>query len=121
MIEMVEKEKVEQALAQIMDQIPEVEGLIAADYNGNVLIGQTLTEMNHKKLIEETLSVINASKKLSKEIEKGGIKEIRLSSEEGFTLIILGKDLVFCAITGTDAAPSLGLIVRNLTVVLKQF
>ncbi|TFF88583.1 MAG: hypothetical protein EU549_02745 [Promethearchaeota archaeon] len=118
---MADKDKVEQLLAEIMDQIPEVEGLIAADFDGNVLTGQTLTSMDHSKIVKETINVLNASKDLSKVIEKGNVNEIRLSSGEGFTLIILGKELLFIALTGTDASPSLGLIVRNLTVALSQF
>ncbi|MBD3226582.1 MAG: hypothetical protein GF329_00200 [Candidatus Lokiarchaeota archaeon] len=118
---MADKDKVEQLLAEIMDQIPEVEGLIAADFDGNVLTGQTLTSMDHSKIVEETINVLYASKNLTKQIEKGDINEIRLSSDEGFTLIIFGKELIFIALTGTDAAPSLGLIVRNLSVALSQF
>jgi predicted regulator of Ras-like GTPase activity (Roadblock/LC7/MglB family) len=118
---MVDKEKIEQGLATIMDQIPEVEGLIAADYDGNVLTGQTLTQMDHSKIVKSMLEVLEASKGLSTQIEKGDVSEIRVSSDEGFTLIIVGKDVLFVAITGTDAASSLGLIVRNLTVALSQF
>ncbi|MHA1270739.1 MAG: hypothetical protein ACTSPY_13180 [Candidatus Helarchaeota archaeon] len=118
---MVDKEKIESALATIMDQIPEVEGLIAADFDGNVITGQTLTEMDHKKIMENTLKVIESIKTLGGNLEKGGISEVRLTLEEGFVLVIVGKDIVFLALTGSDAAPSLGLIVRNLTVTLKQF
>ncbi|MHA1229607.1 MAG: roadblock/LC7 domain-containing protein [Candidatus Helarchaeota archaeon] len=117
---MVDKDKIEQALATIMDQIPEVEGLIAADMNGNVITGQTITAMDHSKIIENTLKVIEAAKGLSTNIEKGSVSEIRVTSDDGFTIIIIGKELIFTAITGTDAASSLGLIVRNLSVALKQ-
>ena len=118
---MTDKEKVERVLASVMDQIPEVEGLIAADFDGNVIIGQTLTSMDHSMIIKNIIKVIDASKELSTSIEKGSLNELRITSDEGFTLVIIGISLIFVAITGTDAASSLGLIVRNLSVALKQF
>ena len=44
------KEELEQKLAQLMDTVPECEGLIAADTEGKVIIGQTITELNHSKI-----------------------------------------------------------------------
>jgi len=118
---MVDKNIVEKTLATIMDQIPEVEGLIAADYKGNVITGQTLTAMDHNTIVKKTLSIVSSSKELSTQIEKSSVTEIRIASEEGFVLIVCGKEIVFIAITGTDAASSLGLVVRNLIVALKNF
>ena len=43
---MVDKKLLEQKLAELMDIVPECEGLIAADSNGKVLVGQTITELD---------------------------------------------------------------------------
>ena len=44
---MVDKKIFEQKMAELMDVVPECEGLIAADTNGKVLVGQTLLDMDH--------------------------------------------------------------------------
>jgi hypothetical protein len=41
-----DKKELEKKLAELMDLVPECEGLIASDLNGKVLVGQTLTDMN---------------------------------------------------------------------------
>ena len=42
-----DKKELEKKRAEVMDLVPECEGLIAADVNGKVIIGQTITDMNH--------------------------------------------------------------------------
>jgi hypothetical protein len=40
-----DKKVLEQKMSELMDLVPECEGLIASDLSGNVLIGQTITDM----------------------------------------------------------------------------
>ncbi|MHA1784974.1 MAG: roadblock/LC7 domain-containing protein [Candidatus Helarchaeota archaeon] len=117
---MVDKNEIEKVLGNLMDTIPEIEGLICAE-KGKVLIGQTLTEsMDKQKIAESCISILENGDTLSKTIEKGGVKEINVRYDDGYTVIVGSPDLVFIALTGNDAAPSLGLIQRNLRLALPK-
>ena len=113
--------EIEAMLERIMDQIPEVEGLIACDASGKKLTGQTITEMDHDAIIKSVLNVFNAANDLGAKVEKGEVNEVRVNSKEGYTVIVGSKKLVLIGLAGLDAINSLSLIARNLHMVLEKF
>ncbi|HUX99191.1 MAG TPA: roadblock/LC7 domain-containing protein [Candidatus Deferrimicrobium sp.] len=113
--------EIESMLNRIMDQIPEVEGIIAADGNGKKISGQTITEMDHDKIIKAVLTTFKASQELGTVVEKGEATEVRVNSKDGYTMIVGSKKLILIAITALDAVNSVSLIVRNLHMILEQF
>ena len=113
--------EIEAMLERVMDQIPEVEGLIAVDAKGKKLSGQTITEMDHAAIIKSSLNVFNAANELGNNVEKGAVNVVRANSAEGYTMIVGSPKLVVIGITGLDAVNSLSLIVRNLKMIIDKF
>ena len=105
-----DKAVIEKKLAELMDLVPECEGLIAADTNGKVLIGQTLTEMDH----DACASIIKDANNLGASINKGGLKDTTIELDGGFAVIVSSSDIILIALAGTDGRSSLGLLKRNL-------
>ncbi len=110
---MVDKKVLEQKLAELMDIVPETEGLIAADANGKVLVGQTITDMDHGKIAKACAAIIKDSNNLGKDIGKGGLKTTTIELEEGFAVLV-GSENLLIAFVGIDGRSSLALLKRNL-------
>ena len=108
------KEEIEKKLAQLMDIVPECEGLIAADLNGKVIVGQTITEMDHSKIAKACVSIIKDSNTLGANISKGSLRNIIIELEEGFAVLVGSEKSVLIALAGSDGKASLGLLKRNL-------
>ncbi|MFX1304794.1 MAG: roadblock/LC7 domain-containing protein [Promethearchaeota archaeon] len=111
---MVDKKVLEQKLAELMDIVPECEGLIAADTNGKVMIGQTITEMDHGKIAKACAAIIKDSNNLGKDIGKGGLKTTTIELENGFAVLVGSEKNVLIALAGLDGRSSLALLKRNL-------
>ncbi|MGQ4875552.1 MAG: roadblock/LC7 domain-containing protein [Promethearchaeia archaeon] len=109
------KEEIEQKLAKLMDTVPECEGLIAADIEGNVIVGQTITEMDHAAIAKSVAAIIKDSNLLGKNTGKGALKSTTIELENGFAVLVGSEDKVFIALAGEDGKASLGLLKRNLT------
>lgn len=108
------KDVIEKKLAQLMDTVPECEGLIAADIDGKVIIGQTITEMDHAKIAKACVSIIKDSNTIAGLTDKGTLKTINIELEEGFAVLVGSNKTVLIALIGTDGQASLGLLKRNL-------
>jgi len=117
--DMANKDEIEKLLADLMDNIPEIEGLIAAE-DGKVIVGQTLTELDHSGVADNSVKILENATKLAQIIEKGDVKEINVRANDGYVIIVGSGNLLFAAITGTDATSSLGLIQRNLRIALEK-
>ncbi|MFX1327810.1 MAG: roadblock/LC7 domain-containing protein [Promethearchaeota archaeon] len=111
---MVDKKVLEQKLAELMDIVPETEGLIAADANGEVLVGQTITEMDHAKIAKACAAIIKDSNNLGKDIGKGSLKTTTIELEKGYAVLVGSEKNVLIALAGIDGRSSLGLLKRNL-------
>ena len=109
-----DKAVIEKKLAELMDVVPECEGLIAADISGNVLVGQTLTEMDHAVIAKACASIIKDANTLGNKTDKGALKDTTIELEGGFTVIVSSSDVILIALAGTDGRSSLGLLKRNL-------
>ncbi len=108
------KQVIEQKLAELMDIVPECEGLIAAEPSGKVIIGQTITDMNHSKIAKACAQILSDSNLLGTDIKKGKIKNTTIELEEGFAVLVGSEKLVLIALAGVDGRASLGLLKRNL-------
>ncbi len=111
---MVDKKVLEQKLAELMDIVPETEGLIAADANGTVLVGQTITDMDHAKIAKACATIIKDSNNLGKDIGKGSLKTTTIELEKGYAVLVGSEKSVLIALAGVDGRSSLGLLKRNL-------
>lgn len=111
---MVDKKLIEQKLAELMDIVPETEGLIAADVNGKVLVGQTITEMDHGKIAKACAAIIKDSNNLGKDTGKGSLKTTTIELENGFAVLVGSEKNVLIGLAGLDGRSSLGLLKRNL-------
>ncbi|MHA1195471.1 MAG: roadblock/LC7 domain-containing protein [Promethearchaeota archaeon] len=115
-----DKDVLEKKLAQLMDLVPECEGLIAADKDGKVIIGQTLTEMNHDQIAKQCATIVKDSNALGQGIGKGLLKTTTIELEEGFAVLVGSSNTVLIALAGLDGKPSLSLLKRNLMSILNS-
>lgn len=113
------KAAIEKKLAELMDLVPECEGLIAADKTGKVIVGQTLTEMDHGKIAKACATIIKDSNTLGKDIGKGSLKITTIELDEGFAVLVGSEKTVLIALAGSDGMASLGLLKRNLISISK--
>ena len=104
----------EAKLGRLMDDISEIEGLIAFDGKGTVTVGQTLTEMDKAALGKGAADVLAKAKALGNVSGKGGVNSIVISFESGSSVIVGADKTGIVSIEGDDAAQSIALISRSL-------
>ena len=109
-----DKLEIEKNLAELMDMVPECEGLIAAEPDGKVIIGQTITQMDHGTIAKSCATLVKDVKNLSDKLSKGNLKDMTVELDSGFAVIVGSKTLVLVALAGTDGKASLGLLKRKL-------
>lgn len=114
------KKNIEDELNAVMEQIPAIEGLIAFKPKGEILAGQTLTELNHNEIVEYSMAIVNGASSLGKVIDKGTIGEIDVDCANGFVVVINSGDVALTALAGQDARPELGLVRLNLKTALEN-
>ncbi|GAG74706.1 unnamed protein product [marine sediment metagenome] len=111
---MVDKKVIEGKLAELFDIVPETEGLIAADLEGKVIVGQTITDMNHSGIAKKCSAIIKESNGLGENTGKGGLKSATIELESGFAVIVGSDTGILIALAGLDGKSSLTLLKRNL-------
>ena len=111
---MLGKKEVELILAEIMDTIPELEGLIASSQTGKVIAGQTLRDMDHNAITTSVVDLLKETKTVSKAVDQGSVQSMYLETDKGYTVAVTASKTMVVAIAGKDAAPSLGLIIRSI-------
>jgi len=111
---MLDKKEVEKILAEIMDTIPEIEGIIAASASGKVVAGQTLTEKDHAKIAASVASFYKNSQLVNQAVDQGETQVLYIETDKGYTMSAHTPQAFVVATAGKDAAPSLGLIIRSL-------
>ncbi|WEU39902.1 MAG: roadblock/LC7 domain-containing protein [Candidatus Odinarchaeum yellowstonii] len=108
----------ESKLATMMDEIPEIEGLLAFDYNGKLICGQTLTELDKDKLIVFSREIFKNCSELASSADKGKVATITITTDRGYLIIEMKQDFSILALLGAEAASSLSLVIRSLKVAL---
>jgi predicted regulator of Ras-like GTPase activity (Roadblock/LC7/MglB family) len=115
---MVDKKQLEAKLSKLMDDISEIEGLIALDLKGTVLVGQTIVEMDKALMAKTALDVFTKARAMGKSTGKGGVQAINISMDKGSACIVGNDALIIMSMQGTDAANSIALIMRSLKACL---
>ncbi len=113
------KEEIEPKLASLMDTVPECEGLIAADANGKVIVGQTITELDHGKIAKEIVTILKSSATLGALMKKGATLDASISYNDGFAQVTVGAEGILIGLMGLDGRNSLSLLMRNMKSIIK--
>ena len=116
---MVDKKAIEKKLAELFDIVPETEGLIVSDLEGNVIIGQTITDMNHSAIAKTCVAIIKYSSTMGDSIGKGAFKTATIDLESGYAVIVKSDAILLIALAGLDGKASLSLLKRNLISISK--
>jgi predicted regulator of Ras-like GTPase activity (Roadblock/LC7/MglB family) len=107
-------------LADLMDKIPEIEGIMLLDKNGNISVQQTITQMNTSAIAQSAAVMIASAKDLNKSIDKGEANVAYVEGDNGYAVLANSKKAILMAIISKDAAQSLGLIIRDLKMTLSK-
>ena len=111
---MFDKEVIEKKLAELFDVVPETEGLIASDPEGKVIVGQTITDMDHNGIAKACATLIKNVNTLGENTGKGGLKTATIELEDGYGVIVSSDKGILIALAGLDGKASLSLLKRNL-------
>ena len=105
------KEEIGKKLEAVMGAVPVCEGIIYAKITGKVIVGQTLTEMDHSAIAKKCGEIL---KKDLKEAKKGKITDITIGLENGALITVQKDDNILIGILGSDGRSSMGLLRRQL-------
>jgi predicted regulator of Ras-like GTPase activity (Roadblock/LC7/MglB family) len=111
---MVDKKVIEKKLAELFDIVPETEGLIASDLNGKVIVGQTITDMDHSGIAKKCSAIMKESNGLGTNTGKGALKSATIELENGYAVIVGSETGILIALAGLDGKSSLSLLKRKL-------
>lgn len=106
--------EIESKLAQIMSDIPEVEGMIAFDQSGKLISGQTIEKMDLNAIASTAHKLLEGLDKFGESIEKGKVSEITVSLADGFAVIVFGQQSSVVSFVGTDGKSQLALLARTI-------
>ncbi|MHA1934312.1 MAG: hypothetical protein ACW97A_03430 [Candidatus Thorarchaeota archaeon] len=108
---MVDKAKVEKIVAETMASNADIQGIILSDAKGKVLFGHTLSGgVQHSDVAGLAVKIAANSSQLSAGLDKGGLKEVSIASEQGFVIILGDVKVVLAAFVGEEARESMGLV-----------
>lgn len=113
------KKEITEKLAKLMDDIPEIEGLIALDPKGKLIVGQTLTKMDLDVIAKATQQAFSKSGALGSTISKGNVQSILLTFDEGSSCIVGNDELIIASLQGNDASTSVSLILRTMKSIVE--
>jgi predicted regulator of Ras-like GTPase activity (Roadblock/LC7/MglB family) len=111
---MVDKKVIEKSLADLFNIVPETEGLIASDLEGKVIVGQTITDMDHNVIAKRCSAIMKESNELGNNTGKGALKSATIELENGYAVIVGSNSGILIALAGLDGKSSLSLLKRNL-------
>ncbi len=108
---MVKKDKIEKIVAELMAANPDLEGIIVCDTKGKIIFGHTLSGgIRHEEVAGQIVKIAGSSSQLAIELDKGGLKEVSIASEKGYTIILGDVKLVLAALAGEGAREAMGLL-----------
>ena len=84
----IDRVRVEKALADFMDSVPELEGVVAFNTNADVISGQMLIDVDQSRLAYDVLNLAKSATSISKLLGKDKLIELTIKSKEG----IIQKD-----------------------------
>ncbi len=103
--------KLAKKLESVMNAVPVCEGLIYCELDGEVIIGQTITEMDHSAIAKKMVDILESDLSAA---NKGDIKDASIELEEGALVGVLGDDNFVIGILGDDGLSSKGLLRKQL-------
>jgi predicted regulator of Ras-like GTPase activity (Roadblock/LC7/MglB family) len=110
------KEEFEPKLAQIMDAVSECEGLIYAKADGTVIVGQTLTQMDHTAIAKAAATMVKTN--IGSTLGKGTLKDVVVTFDSGFLIAATNGTNMVIGILGLDGKNSIGLLSRQLKLLI---
>ncbi|MHA1734138.1 MAG: hypothetical protein ACTSU5_19525 [Promethearchaeota archaeon] len=112
------KDAIEPKLAELLDSISELEGIVAADTSGKVITGQNITEIDLNSVASKVVALIKGGGELGESSGKGSPNDFQFSFEEGFVQAVWNDKFLLIGLTGEDGRNSLGLVLRSLRQLL---
>ena len=103
-------------LEKVMDAVSVCEGLILASMDGEVAMGQTLIEINHKSVVQKVIEMLKIQ---IKAVDKGDITDLTIEFQEGFLIVVKKEDNILIGLLGSDGKGSVGLLNRQLKNIFK--
>lgn len=113
-----DKKELEGKLSKLMDDVPEIEGLIALDAKGSIIVGQTLLEMDLAPIAKATFETFTKARGLASVVSKGAVQAINMSLDNGSCCIVGNEKLVVVSMQGNDAQNSIALLLRYMKALL---
>jgi predicted regulator of Ras-like GTPase activity (Roadblock/LC7/MglB family) len=108
---MVNQEKMEAIVAETMAGNADLQAIIICDAKGKVLFGHTITGgIKHSDVAELAVKIAANSSQLAAGLDKGGLKEVSIASDQGYIIILGDVKLVMAAVAGDGARESMGLL-----------
>jgi predicted regulator of Ras-like GTPase activity (Roadblock/LC7/MglB family) len=108
---MVNQEKMEAIVAEAMAGNADLQGIIICDAKGKVLFGHTITGgIKHSDVADLAVKIAANSSQLAAGLDKGGLKEVSIASDQGYIIILGDVKLVMAAVAGEGARESMGLL-----------
>ncbi len=108
---MVDDAKIKDIVAETMADNTDIEGMIVCDAKGKVVFGHTITDdIKHNSVADLAVQIATNSSKLAAGIDKGGLKEVSISAEQGYIMILGDEKMVLAAIAGEGAREQMGLL-----------
>ena len=112
------KDQLEPKLAELMQNIPEIEGIIAFSPEGKIITGQTIEDMDKDSIAAEASKLLKNLKNFGKGIGKGKVIEITANFKEGFAVIAFGEKFSILSFVDSTNKMQLGLLSRGLKKLL---
>jgi len=117
----VDRARIEKALSEFMDAIPELEGVIAFDSSASVISGQMLAEgIEQSQVASDVLALAKNAAALAKRLGKGKIVELSIRTPDGYILVMGQSNVIISAVVGAEARMHLGLVMHELASALNK-
>lgn len=111
-----DKEEIGPKLAAVMDVVSVCEGLIYAKTSGEIIIGQTLLEMEHGPIAKSVAQMFEIKIEAA---QKGNLVDLTIGLEEGQLIAVKKDETMVIGILGSDGKSSVGLLLRQLKNIMK--
>ncbi len=112
---MVDQAKIEEIVTETMSNNADIQGIIVCDAKGKVLFGHTITGgIKHEDVASLAVKIAGNSSQLTAGLDKGGLKEVNISSDHGLVIILGDAKVVMAAVAGEGARESQGLLLISL-------
>ncbi|MEM2637418.1 MAG: hypothetical protein QXL15_03605 [Candidatus Korarchaeota archaeon] len=119
---MVKADIVAQKISEFMNNVPEVEALIATDENGNIIAGKAVTKRDDVAIVKSALETVKVFRgfiqKLTTEDEIPQV--ISSEGDKIISLILRGNGLYLIAAISPEVKATLGLMKKNLQLLVES-